>query len=121
MATEVGEATEVDAEALSSENVYWIDFRCVQLALRSARCWWLLFCVPPRAPRIRDPGNLLRGSLVTAPFGQCPFFGSVSLNALPAQPDVVILLLQERSQLHWKRAAQWPFQGWAVHPRKVSE
>eukprot|EP00286_Rhodomonas_abbreviata_P010260 CAMPEP_0181326860 /NCGR_PEP_ID=MMETSP1101-20121128/21751_1 /TAXON_ID=46948 /ORGANISM="Rhodomonas abbreviata, Strain Caron Lab Isolate" /LENGTH=415 /DNA_ID=CAMNT_0023435397 /DNA_START=17 /DNA_END=1264 /DNA_ORIENTATION=+ len=27
MAAEVGEATEVDAEALSSENVYWIDFR----------------------------------------------------------------------------------------------
>ena len=27
MSVEVGEATEVDAEALNSENVYWIDYR----------------------------------------------------------------------------------------------
>jgi len=27
MSHEVGEATEVDAEALNSENVYWIDYR----------------------------------------------------------------------------------------------
>lgn len=35
MGDPAGEATEVDAEALNSENVYWIDYRCA-LPLPSA-------------------------------------------------------------------------------------
>eukprot|EP00961_Rhodomonas_salina_P036117 485486-Rhodomonas_salina.2 len=50
MTTEVGVATEVDAEALSSENVYWIDFRCVKVALCDAAGPLLCFA-PEQSPR----------------------------------------------------------------------